>query len=253
MKKLTALMTVALIAIASLALTSCEDDNDHPYYFDLDEALNGYFDRYGDFGTDQRTTADWFDYYYPYASDYDYRDFINAVSSEIYKSRSTMARYLNGEWEGPLTMYYKDTNGQTAQANYQVTWHFELSTSSDTQGRGTEWRTNDDEGTTVTNFSWSVNDTGGIEISYDPSTPNGTPVNMLIAYSNLDRLSTTEFQGTSVGQNIDEEDDFSLRKRLPQQVAGQGVAKSGKTFGGAKGQVNLTPIERHITISNGHR
>ena len=69
MKKLTALMTVALIAIASLALTSCEDDNERPYYFDLNEALNGYFDRYGDFGTDQRTTADWFDYYYPYAND----------------------------------------------------------------------------------------------------------------------------------------------------------------------------------------
>ena len=207
MKKLATLMTAVVLVMMSATMVSCGESDDYDYYFDLDRALTEYFNRYGDFGTDDRTTADWFDHYYPYASDYDYRSFINAVNADINNSRTTMARYLNGEWEGPLRMYFKNQAGQTVYTDYQVIWHFELSASSDVKGRGTEYRYNEDEGETRTNFSWCVNGYGGIEISYDPSQSGQDPVNMLIAYNNLDKLSTTHFKGTSVGVNIEEEDE----------------------------------------------
>ena len=253
MKKLATLMTAVVMVMMSAALASCDDGHDYRYYFDLDRAVNGYFDAYGDFGTDDRTTAQWFDRYFPDATDYDYRDFVNAVNAEINNSRRQMARYLNGEWEGPLRMYYRDQSGQKVYTDYQVTWHFELSASSDVQGRGTEWRYNAAEGQTQTNFSWCVNGSGGIEISFDPAEQGGTPINMLIAYSTLDRLSSTQFQGTSVGVNIDEEDDFNLVKRLPQQVQGMGQTVKGKQFGGAKAQKSATAVERTITVPFGHR
>ena len=190
MKKLATLMTAVVLVMMSATMVSCGESDDYDYYFDLDRALTEYFSRYGDFGTDDRTTADWFDHYYPYASDYDYRSFINAVNADINNSRTTMARYLNGEWEGPLRMYFKNQAGQTVYTDYQVIWHFELSASSDVKGRGTEYRYNEDEGETRTNFSWCVNGYGGIEISYDPSQSGQDPVNMLIAYNNLDKLSS---------------------------------------------------------------
>ena len=113
MKKLATLMTAVVLVMMSATMVSCGESDDYDYYFDLDRALTEYFSRYGDFGTDDRTTADWFDHYYPYASDYDYRSFINAVNADINNSRTTMARYLNGEWEGPLRMYFKNQAGQT--------------------------------------------------------------------------------------------------------------------------------------------
>ena len=77
---------------------------------------------------------------------------------------------------------------------------------------------------------------------------------MLIAYNNLDKLSTTHFKGTSVGVNIEEEDDFNLTKRLPQRVKGETTAvAAGKTFGGKKADDKTAPVERNITIKNGHR
>ena len=77
---------------------------------------------------------------------------------------------------------------------------------------------------------------------------------MLIAYNNLDKLSTTHFKGTSVGVNIEEEDDFNLTKRLPQRVKGETTAvAAGKTFGGKKADGKTAPVERNITINNGHR
>lgn len=254
MKKLATLMTAVVLVMMSATMVSCGESDDYDYYFDLDRALTEYFNRYGDFGTDDRTTADWFDHYYPYASDYDYRSFINAVNADINNSRTTMARYLNGEWEGPLRMYFKNQAGQTVYTDYQVIWHFELSASSDVKGRGTEYRYNEDEGETRTNFSWCVNGYGGIEISYDPSQSGQEPVNMLIAYNNLDKLSTTHFKGTSVGVNIEEEDDFNLTKRLPQRVKGETTAVvAGKTFGGKKADDKTAPVERNITIKNEHR
>ena len=96
MKKLATLMTAVVLVMMSATMVSCGESDDYDYYFDLDRALTEYFNRYGDFGTDDRTTADWFDHYYPYASDYDYRSFINAVNADINNSRTTMARYLNG-------------------------------------------------------------------------------------------------------------------------------------------------------------
>lgn len=234
-------------------MTSCDDGHDYYYEFDLNRALNEYFDRYGDFGADDNTTLGWFDRAYPYASDYDYRSFISAVNNEIYNSRKQMARYLNGEWEGPLRMYYRNQSGQTVSTDYQVIWHFELSSSSDVKGRGTEYRYNEAEGETQTNFSWCVNGYGGIEISYDPATSGGTPINMLIAYSDLDLLNASQFQGTSVGQNIEEEDDFSLTKRLPQHVKGLTTKDSGKQFGGSKTKQSTPTVERTIAVPFGHR
>ncbi len=69
MKKLATLMTAVVLVMMSATMVSCGESDDYDYYFDLDRALTEYFNRYGDFGTDDRTTADWFDHYYPYASD----------------------------------------------------------------------------------------------------------------------------------------------------------------------------------------
>lgn len=253
MKKVENLMTMAFVALMSMVVMSCDDEWHEHYYFDMDEALDAYFGRYGDFGTDDGTTADWFDYYYPYASQYDYRDFMNAVMSEIDNSRGLMARYLNGDWEGPLRMYYKNKYGQSVYTDYQVTWHFEHSVGSDIRGRGTEWRYNSDEGESAVNFSWFVNRYGGIEMSYDAGSPVDEPVNMLISYSNLDHLSANRFKGVSVGVNIDEEDEFDLRKCLPQRNK-VSAKMAGKTLGGKKlNAVGSQMVERNITIAGKHR
>ncbi len=253
MKKLTTMMTAVLLVLMATIVTSCTEEHFYDYRFDLDRAVTEYFDRYGDFGTDDDTTADWFDRNYPYASDGDYSSFINAVNAEINNSRTLMARYLNGEWEGPLRMYYKDNSGKTCYTDYQVIWHFELSASSDVKGRGVEYRYNEAEGTVETSFSWCVNGYGGIEISYDSD--SGNFVNMLIAYNNLDKLSNTQFKGTSVGVNIDEEDDFDLTKRLPQNSSAEGAAKqtATKIFGGKKTGAETVKIEQNITIKKAHR
>ena len=163
-----------------------------------------------------------------------------------------MARYLNGEWEGPLRMYYKDNSGTTVYDDYQVVWHFELSASADVKGRGVEYRYQGND-MVQTSFSWCVNGYGGIEISYDTTLDNGEYVNMLIAYNNLDCLNNTQFKGTSVGVNIDEEDDFNLTKRLPQSVSANGAVKetNSKTFSGK--QFGAASVERNITIKQGHR
>ena len=68
MKKLATLMTAVVLVMMSATMVSCGESDDYDYYFDLDRALTEYFNRYGDFGTDDRTTADWFDDYYPFAS-----------------------------------------------------------------------------------------------------------------------------------------------------------------------------------------
>ena len=75
---------------------------------------------------------------------------------------------------------------------------------------------------------------------------------MLIEYNNLDILSANKSKGTSVGVNIDEEDDFDLVKRLPQRSKAAKQAP-GKAFGGKKSGADTTRIERNITIANGHR
>ena len=74
---------------------------------------------------------------------------------------------------------------------------------------------------------------------------------MLIAYNNLDKLSTTQFKGTSVGVNIEEEDDFNLTKRLPQRVKGETTAvAAGKTFGGKKADGKTAPVERNTQTTS---
>lgn len=252
MKKLTTMMAALLLMLTAGVVTSCSEDHYYDYRFELDRAIDAYFDRYGDFGTDDNTTADWFSRNFPYATDGDYRRFINEVSVEINNSRTLMARYLNGEWEGPLRMYYKDNSGTTVYDDYQVVWHFELSASSDVKGRGVEYRYQAND-MVQTSFSWCVNGYGGIEISYDTTLDNGEYVNMLIAYNNLDCLNNTQFKGTSVGVNIDEEDDFNLTKRLPQSVSANGAVKetNSKTFSGK--QFGAASVERNITIKQGHR
>ena len=57
MKKMETLTLMAIVAMMSLTMISCDDEHFGHYYFDLDEALDAYFETYGDFGTDDRTTA----------------------------------------------------------------------------------------------------------------------------------------------------------------------------------------------------
>ena len=92
MKKLTTMMAALLLMLTAGVVTSCSEDHYYDYRFELDRAIDAYFDRYGDFGTDDNTTADWFSRNFPYATDGDYRRFINEVSVEINNSRTLMAR-----------------------------------------------------------------------------------------------------------------------------------------------------------------
>ena len=54
--------------------------------------------------------------------------------------------------------------------------------------------------------------------------------------------------------NSEDESDFNLTKRLPQRGKGETTAvAAGKTFGGKKADGKTAPVERNITINNGHR
>lgn len=251
MKKMYLILTCALVGLLSVSMTSCDDDDywDDQYYFNLDEALNNYFDYFGDFGTDEQTTAEWFDQYYGYASDYDYQDFLDAVDDEIYASQVLMSSYLNGFWQGTLVMNYKDESGNSQSDTCNVTWDFELASGEKTSGRGQEIRYFTDENDT-TNFSWQVNNEGGIEMSFDNGSDD--PINMLVAYNTLDLLSTTEFIGTLVGVNIDETDDFSLTKVSYAKSMTRSEA-GGKVFKGRTDKDSTITVKRNITHAAGRR
>lgn len=255
MKTMTRLMTVAMVAITMMAVSSCDEGpgwREDDYWFDVEEAVNAYFERYGDFGADSKTMADWFDYCYPYASNADYNSFCNNVESVIYSNQKAMARLLNGNWQGNLTMRYKE-NGQSVSQKCTVAWDFELSSNSDVSGRGQEVRYSEAEGTTTTAFSWYVNNEGGIEMSFDAASDDDDPINMIVAYSTLDLLSDSEFTGTLVGVNIDEEDDFSLTKTSYAKPSVDTRTVAIKHFGGAKSTAKAANLERNISVSNGHR
>ena len=251
MKKMETLTLMAIVAMMSLTMISCDDEHFDHYYFDLDEALDAYFETYGDFGTDDRTTAQWFDHYCAYASDRDYRDFLNAVDYERYENQKLMAKYLNGYWTGPMTMYYKDNMGATVSTPCTVAWDFELDAKSDISGRGLETRVIEGEGTVETAFSWMVNAQGGIELSFDGATADSDPIYMLVAYDHLDQLSPERFKGTAVGVNIDEEDDFDLKKQSYAKPSVATRSAVAKTFCG-KGKP-AAAIERNIVKAIGHR
>lgn len=255
MKTMTRFITMAMVAITMTAVSSCDDGPEwrgDDYWFDVDEAVDAYFARYGDFGTDGETMADWFDNSYPYASNADYNSFRNGVESVIYDNQKAMARLLNGNWQGNLTMRYKE-NGQSVSQRCTVAWDFELSSNSDVSGRGQEVRYSEAEGTTITAFSWYVNNEGGIEMSFDPASADDDPINMIVAYSTLDLLSDSEFTGTLVGVNIDEEDDFSLTRTQYAKPSVETRTAASKKFGGKKSGAAAATIERAVTVASGHR
>ena len=215
----------------------------------LDEVETAYINQYGDFGTDKNTSRQWFKNSYNYVNDDDFNYFWNYFMGYVLESRRQMALYLNGFWKGSMTMNYKDSGGRPVQLPCNVTWDFELNGKTGVSGRGQEVRTSA-EGVVTTNFSWQVNDMGGIEMSFDPAGGTSDPVNMLVEYGNLDKLDGSVFIGTSVGVNIDETDDFNLVKG---SYAKGTRTVGGKVFGGKNKKIGTRSVVRNITKSGGHR
>lgn len=253
MKRISFFLTAALLSMLTLSFTACDDDDDYWYDdIDIDEALDAYFYRYGDFGTDEQTTAEWFDYYYPHASDYAYNQFLQGIDDTIWNNQVTMASYLNGFWSGSLVMTYKDENNQTQSLDCTITWDFEVDADSKNAGRGQEVRTST-EGTTTTNFSWQVNNTGALELSFDPANEDDDPINMIVYYEDL-YLSTTQLEGTAQGVNINETDEFKLSKSTYSKGV-IGVEQESKVFGNYTGKSSepVVKINKKVVKATGHR
>lgn len=192
---------VMLIAVP-MTFTSCDDDDDYLYYgqgFNLDQAVDDYLDFYGEFGTDENTTKQWFNqHYYGYGgSDYyynqDWSDFYNSLL-KIYKQyQQQMADYLcTSAWQGRMKVTYSNSDGSKGQYTCTVEYDFDRSSTTATTGRGIEKRVNFSDGSADSQaaFTWEVDGYGNIIFTFDDN------FQMVLYYSDLSYLNDKQFEGT---------------------------------------------------------
>lgn len=273
MKKLSLLLSLALVMTLSAVLTSC-DDNNHDWYpvdeFNLTDAMNAYLDRYGEFGTDDATTQQWFSSnysryggYYDEFYDEDYNAFYQELLKYYEQNQVTMAQILStGAWQGNMTLHWKADGATTySSATCTAEYDFDLSATGAKGGRGQEhrWNFSDDSEESTTQFTWSVDGYGNIILDFDSDEGQGKGIEMIVYYSDLDILSddTNEFTGTMTSNTdgLDEYDDFSFtRVTYAKGALGQQTASTGKSFAG-KGiaEKRAVTIKKISTLTGSHR
>lgn len=200
MKKLTYLLTALALVALPLALTSCDDD-DYYYednYYNLDAAVNDYLNQYGEFGTDDQTTLQWFnntyyrydgvDYYY----NVNWNDFNTSLNNIYAENQVLMADYLcTSAWQGPMKVSYVDTDGITKEYSCTVEYDFDRNSKTATKGRGKETRVNFSDGSadSEASFNWEVDGYGNIIFTFDDG------FQMVLYYSDLSYLNDNQLEG----------------------------------------------------------
>lgn len=202
MKKLTYLLTALALVALPMALTSCDDDDDYYYednYYDLDAAVNDYLNQYGEFGTDDQTTLQWFnntyyrydgiDYYY----NVNWNDFTTSLNNIYAENQVLMADYLcTSAWQGPMKVSYVDaTDNTTKEYTCTVEYDFDRDSKTATKGRGKETRVNFSDGSadSEASFSWEVDGYGNIIFTLDDG------FQMVLYYSDLSYLNDKQLEG----------------------------------------------------------
>lgn len=255
------------------SLASCSDDDDwgDPIdQFNLTDAMNAYLDYYGEFGTDDETTQQWFynnydNYggYYDMYYEADYRDFVSELSKWYSQCQVSMASILaTGAWSGNLTMNWKEA-GSTgySQASCTAEYDFDLTSTGAKGGRGQEhrWDYSDGSSESYTAFNWSVDGYGNIILDFDSEEGQGKGVEMVIYYSDLDKLSDSEgtFAGrmTSNTEGLDEYDDFSFnRVTYAKPALGTRTMVAEQAFSGKPGAAKrIASGKKQITLKGGRR
>jgi len=272
MKKITTIIMVVLLAILSFSFTAC-DGNDHTWdndvdNFNLSNCIDGYLNKYGSFGTDDKTTATWFsqnyeDYggYYDKYYNGDYNAFIDALE-KIYKQNQTaMAQILStAAWSGSVTLHWRENSNQSySTATCSAEYDFDLTQSGSTNGRGLEKRSNFSDGSAAVNtsFNWKVDGYGNIIIDFDSEAGLGKGVEMVIYYADLN-LNDEQgiFAGTMTSNtsNLDEYDDFSFQRvTYAKPNVMTRTAASYKIFNGEGTAKRLDIVKKVTTITGSHR
>lgn len=264
MKKVYQFMLVAAATLFIFA--SCSDDDYYwddrdDYYFDVEQALDDYFYKYGAFGTDDQTTANWFSSNYPDAYQSDWNDFVNGIAQERDANKRAMARILTtGAWNGPMQMNWRDQgNSQYQQASCTAEYDFDLAKSNAAYGRGKETRTDYSDGSadTQTAFNWEIDDYGNIILDFDSDEGQGKGVEMVVYYADLNLDDDQDlFAGTMTSntEGLDEYDDFEFHRASYAKAApGAQKQSSGLSFSGKGTPKNaLTAVKRSVK-TNSHR
>lgn len=202
MKKLTYLLTALALVALPMALTSCDDDDDYYYednYYNLDAAVNDYLNQYGEFGTDDQTTLQWFnstyyrydgiDYYY----NVNWNDFTTSLNNIYAENQVLMADYLcTSAWQGPMKVSYVDaTDNTTKEYTCTVEYDFDRDSKTATKGRGKETRVNFSDGSadSEASFNWEVDGYGNIIFTFDDG------FQMVLYYSDLSYLNDNQLEG----------------------------------------------------------
>lgn len=273
MKKLSALTGLVCAMMLLLSMTSCgdsEDWRDPVNRFNLTNAMNAYLDRYGEFGTNDEATRQWFydnydNYggYYDLYYDADYRTFVSELSSWYAKCQVTMASILaTGAWNGNLMMNWRNAGSSTySLATCSAEYDFDLSSTGAKGGRGQEhrWNYSDGSAESRTGFNWSVDGFGNIIIDFDSAEGQGRGVEMVVYYSDLDKLSDSQgiFAGkmTSNTQGLDEYDNFSFRRvTYAKPALGTRTTTAGRDFAGkADGMRRIDSEKKQVTLTGSRR
>lgn len=272
MKKLSTIMTMVLLAMLSFSFTAC-DGNDHNWdnyvdNFNLNNCIDGYLNKYGSFGTDDKTTAAWFDQnyddyggYYDKYYNVDYKSFTDALG-KIYKQNQTaMAQILStAAWSGNVTLHWRENSNQSySKATCSAEYDFDLTQSGSISGRGLEKRANFSDGSADVNssFNWKVDGYGNIIIDFDSETGPGQGVEMVIYYADLN-LNDEQgiFAGTMTSNtsNLDEYDDFNFQRvTYAKPNITTRAAVSFKTFNGEGTTKRLDAVKKVVIITGNHR
>jgi hypothetical protein len=272
MKKFSTIMMVALLAMVSFSFTACDDGNDYDDYYDdafnLNNCVDGYLSKYGAFGTDDNTTATWFnnnyenyggygDYYY----EADYKDFINALDKVYQENQVAMASIISSAaWSGKMTIHWRDNSNQSySTTDGTAEYDFDLSQSGGVSGRGLEKRGAFSDGSAAKNtaFNWKVDGFGNIILDFDSEAGQGQGVEMVIYYADLNlNESSGIFAGTMTSntKGLDEYDDFSFNKvTYAKSNVGTRAAVSNKIFNGAGTTKRLNEAQKTVSITGMHR
>src|SRR5574344_1977236 len=170
------ILSITLIAMSSMTLVSCYQDD--PYY------------------------NDW------YNDSYDYNNWDGDNSSQL----STTATLLCHPWSGSLVYTYYDSNGQKQMAQMTTDILFDRYDANSVNGRGQETDYDDQGNSQVLKFSWYIDPkTNNIYMKYDSS---GSifyfDANRSDYYGFV--LNSNAFSGYAAGTNIDESLDFDLTR-----------------------------------------
>ncbi len=279
MKKLVYLMTMLALAAAPLMLTSCDDDDDYyddgPYYddyvndYNLNKAVNDYLDRYGEFGTDDKTTQQWFNstYYsyggYDYFYDVNWRDFNNSLNTIYAQNQVLMADYLcTSAWQGPMKVTYVDKDNLTKEYTCTVEYDFDRDNKDAVKGRGKETRVNFSDGSadSEASFSWEVDNYGNIIFTFDDG------YQMVLYYSDLSNLNNSKFEGiissntegyneryTIVLQHVTYAKPGMLKSPKADAVSNETSSDTGKTFVGTASLRRSVAMATAATRPSSHR